>query len=232
MLWNGKILILSIALIVIFIGYVSFIFLKDTVYESRINFSVDLIPPNYKESNLTSDFKKEFYSKDNFKNWKNLNVSSSLNFKDFNKLKKINKLVLSTKNESLLKFKDVKKGSSYISINSKEIKKINEIFEYATYVSKIIHSKYVYDALEILKLVEEKFPTQTFSNNEKFFVTTLRLNLFLLKKDEKYVLQISPPTIPRNVSPKPWLIVLLSTILGVIIGSMLLIIRNYVFNHK
>ena len=49
-----------------------FLFVKGSVYESKLIYSVDTIPPFYENEKVLTDFEKKFYSIKVFKDWKKI----------------------------------------------------------------------------------------------------------------------------------------------------------------
>ena len=92
-LWNGKWLIIAFTLIAMLIG-TGYIYNKKPLYESKITYFIDNIPPFYEPHKILSDFKKKFYSKNNFNDWKKVIGKTSLVFKDFSDVKVINGFVI------------------------------------------------------------------------------------------------------------------------------------------
>ena len=58
-LWDGKWLISAFVAIAVLLGG-GFLLSKDAVYESKLNYSVDTIPPFYEIEKVSTDFKKKF----------------------------------------------------------------------------------------------------------------------------------------------------------------------------
>jgi len=60
-LWDGKWLITAFVAIAFLLGG-SFLLLKDAVYESKLIYSVDTLPPFYEAKKGSKDFQNKFYS--------------------------------------------------------------------------------------------------------------------------------------------------------------------------
>ena len=60
-LWDGKWLISAFIAIAMLLGG-GFLSLKEAAYESKLIYSVDIIPPFYNADKASSDFQKKFYS--------------------------------------------------------------------------------------------------------------------------------------------------------------------------
>ena len=57
-LWGGKWIISTFSLIVVLLGS-CFLFVKDSVYESKLVYSVDTTPPFYGNEKVLTDFEKK-----------------------------------------------------------------------------------------------------------------------------------------------------------------------------
>ena len=81
-LWLGKWLISAfVAISVLLSG--GFLFITTPIYESKINFSVDMKVWYHKDKSINNDFIRMFYSKIMFDAWKSENEKSELVYKDF-----------------------------------------------------------------------------------------------------------------------------------------------------
>jgi len=72
-LWDGKWLISAFVAIALLLGS-GFLLLKDSVYESKLIYSVDTIPPFYEENEVSTNFQNKFYSVSVFEEWKKIMV--------------------------------------------------------------------------------------------------------------------------------------------------------------
>ena len=93
-LWDGKWLISAFVAIAVLLGG-SFVLLKDAVYESKLIYSVDTIPPFYEANKVSTDFQNKFYSVSVFEEWKKNNGDTSLVFDDFSATEVVDGFVLS-----------------------------------------------------------------------------------------------------------------------------------------
>ena len=74
-LWDGKWFITAFVVIAILLGS-GFLYYKEPLYESKLVYSVDTLPPFYSKEKALTDFKKRFYSSKVFKDWKKSNYWS------------------------------------------------------------------------------------------------------------------------------------------------------------
>ena len=56
---------------------------NDPVYIGNFYFSINAVPPFYKESKVARDFKKAFYTETIFNEWKNGQKENSISYQDF-----------------------------------------------------------------------------------------------------------------------------------------------------
>ena len=98
-LWNGKWIICVFTVLGFLLG-VSFYLVKKPVYESRLTFSIDNIPPFYEingkpnADKVFSDFQKLFFAAKMFEDWKTINTNALIKFEDFSKTKTFNGTVI------------------------------------------------------------------------------------------------------------------------------------------
>ena len=95
-LWDGKWIISTFVAIAIFLGGCLLLF-QDTVYESKIRYSIDTLPPFYGTTKASADFQKKFYSKNIFEDWKKNNSKGSLVFENFSNEEIVDGFMLSKK---------------------------------------------------------------------------------------------------------------------------------------
>ena len=72
-LWDGKWLISAFVAIAVLLGG-GFLLSKDALYESKLSYSVDTIPPFYEANKASTDFQNKFYSVSVFEEWKKDNM--------------------------------------------------------------------------------------------------------------------------------------------------------------
>ena len=235
-LWLNKLLFSIFVFFALLFGC-THIYFKDNVYESKLFYSLDTLPPLspedalfYKMTKVYTDFESMFYSKIIFDNWNKDNKNSLLTFKDFSKTKIKNDFVFS-KDDSELLIKFVKKlntedvvvenESSYLIIKHNQKSILNDIFNYSNYIADTLKSKYELDANKALSMYKK--------NSLSFF--SAKQYLYNLSKGGK-VFSIQRPTYPIKISPKPYLTLTIYGLLGIIIGILFIFIREYIFNRK
>ena len=142
-LWDGKWLISVFVAIALLLGS-GFLLLKDAVYESKLNYSVDTISPFYEANKVSTDFQNKFYSESVFEEWKQNNSNASLVFEDFSATEVVNGFVLSKdEDERLATLASEKNGGQFVLVKSNQLPIIDDFFEYATHINLILNNEYI-----------------------------------------------------------------------------------------
>ena len=231
-LWDGKWLISAFVAIALLLGS-GFLSLKDAVYESKLIYSVDTIPPFYEENKVSTDFQNKFYSVSVFEEWKKNNSDTSLVFEDFSATEVLDGFVLSKNaDEQLATIASEKKGGSFVLVKSNQLPILDDFFEYATHINGLLKNEYVLRAKEELNIIDARFKDLG-SADSKIVDTVLSIDRYIgtAEKGAK-VLAIQRPTMPQKVSPKSSLILALSVVLGGMIGVFFIRVRNAITKRK
>ena len=93
-LWDGKWLISAFVAIAVLLGG-GFLLSKDAVYESKLIYSVDTIPPFYEADKASTDFQKSFIPSAYLRNGNRIIVILLLVFEDFSATEVVDGFVLS-----------------------------------------------------------------------------------------------------------------------------------------
>ena len=232
-LWVGKWLISKFIVITVLLGG-SLIFFSNSVYESKISYSVDTIPPFYSDVKVLTDFKKKFYSESIFKSWKKSNSNNLLEFEDFSTTKLVNGFVFSKNKSQQMALVDQKnKGTSYIIINTVQYSILDDFFNYAEHVSELLKAEHVNRAKNELHIIETRF--KDFSTaNDAIISQILEVDRYIVsvEKGGANVLEIKRPTLPQKTSSNSFQILALSIILGGLIGVTYVLISNATRKRK
>ena len=227
-LWGGKWLISTFVVLAFLLGG-GFIILNDKVYESKLVYSVDTIPPFYGGAKALSDFHKKFYSIDVFKQWKETKDNTSLVFDDFSKTEVIDGFVL-TKGED--KPLAVIKDSASILVKSNQLLILNDFYNYAEYINFLLKDEYVSRANDELKIIETRFKDLS-SAESSIIQTVLSIDRYIASAEKgDNVLSIERPSVPKKVAPKSSLILALSLVLGGFIGAAYVLIMNAIKTRR
>ena len=152
-IWDGKWLITGFVAIAVLLGG-SFILLKDPVYESKLIYSVDTLPPFYQADKASMDFGNKFYSVSVFDEWKQNNTNTTLVFEDFSATEVVEGFVLSkNEDEQLAKLASEKKGGSFVLVKSNKLPILDDFFEYATHINGLLKDEYVVRAKHYLRCI-------------------------------------------------------------------------------
>jgi capsular polysaccharide biosynthesis protein len=231
-LWDGKWLISAFVAIALLLGS-GFLSLKDSVYESKLIYSVDTIPPFYGANKVSTDFQNKFYSASVFEEWKKNNGDTSLVFDDFSATEVVDGFVLS-KNEAeqLATLASEKKGGSFVLVKSNQLPILDDFFEYATHINGLLKNEYVVRAKEELNIINARFKDLG-SADSNIVNTVLSIDRYIVTAEKgAKVLTIQHPTMPKKVSPKSSLILAMSLVLGGMVGVFFILVRNAITKRK
>ena len=231
-LWDGKWLISAFVAIAVLLGG-GFLLLKDAVYESKLIYSVDTVPPFYDANKSLTDFQKMFYSVSVFEDWKENSGNSLLVFEDFSATEVVDGFVLSKdEDEQLATLTSKNKGGSFVLVKSNNLLILDNFFKYATHINKLLTNEYVVRANEELKIIESRFKELS-SADDTIINTVLSIDRYIVTADKgANALTIQPPTMPKKVSPKPTLILAMCVVLGGMIGVFFILVRNAIKKRK
>jgi len=236
-LWDGKWLISAFVGIAVLLGG-TFILSKDAVYESKLIYSVDTIPPFYEADKASTDFQQKFYSVSVFEEWKQNNSNTSLVFEDLSATEVVDGFVLSKKQDEQLATlaSEKKDGSialvSFALVRSNQLPILDDFFKYAIHISGLLKDEYVVRAKEELKIIEARF--KDLSTADSGIVNTvLSIDRYIVTAEKgANVFAIKRPTMPKKVSPKSSLILAMSVVLGGMVGVVFILVRYAIMKRK
>ena len=220
--------VICLFIIFFFLSGIIFTYLKVPLYESKIAFTVDTKPFDYKNQKVISDFKKMFHSPIVFNNWKKNNENSRIDYKKFGNTKLINGFLMSYNYEKKLIRFDKIKNKHFIIVSTNQLKIINDFFKYSNYVNDLLKSKY-------MKIVDETLEFNLLQLNKinksgRTLYKNSNSNFNILMKDGYDVIFIEPPEMPKKISPRPFLIAAISLVIGSISGLLFVLFKNFL--HK
>jgi len=181
-------------------------------------------------NNVLTDFKKKFYSVSVFDEWKKNNSDSSLVYDDLSLLEVVDGFVLSKKEAELATLAFNNKDSYLILVKSNQLRILDDVFEYATFINGLLRYKYIALAKNELKFLQahlEDFKDSRILQN----MSTLDRYINSAEMGES-VLEIMRPTMPKKISPKSFLTLTLSIVLGGIVGVFFILVRNAITKRK
>ena len=242
-LWDGKWLISAFVAIAVLLGG-GFLLLTDAVYQTKIFLSVDSsVPLDRKQITLkpfkykvSTDFQKKFYSVSVFEDWKKSNGNVSLVFEDFTDTEVVDGFVLSkAEGKRLATLASKKKGDSFVLfvlIKSKQLSILDEFFKYAQHINELLKNEYVARSRDELKIIESRFKDLS-SAGGSIIQSVLSIDRYIVSAEKgANVFTIQRPTKPKNLSPKPSLILALSVVLGGLVGVFFTLVRNAIKKRK
>ena len=231
-LWDGKWLISAFVAIAVLLGG-AFLLSKDAVYESKLIYSIDTIPPFYNANKASTDFQNKFYSVSVFEEWKKNNGDTSLVFDDFSMTEVLDGFVLSKNEDELLAtLASEKKGDSFVLVKSNKLPILDDFFEYATHINGLLKDEYVVRAKQELNIINARFKDLG-SADSNIVDTVLSIDRYIVTAEKgAKVLAIQHPTMPKKVSPKVSLILALSVVLGGMVGVFFILVRNAIAKRK
>ena len=207
-LWDSKWIISSFVILALFLG-AGFYLNTKPIYLSKLSFSIDIAPIFLEEIDGTPkpnkvlvDLENLFYSANVFEEWRNINKNTLINYENFNKTKIINGIVFKNPDTALTIISDDKnKNNFFILIKSNNLKFIDDVYNYFTYVNNLLKSNYILEATNALSIWEKKYDLLSRFENKK--INYMNLKIFLMKmENERGPLIINRPTFPEKVSTK------------------------------
>ena len=231
-LWDGKWLISAFVAIAVLLGG-GFLLSKDAVYESKLIYSVDTIPPFYNADKASTDLKNKFYSVSVFEEWKQNNSNTSLVFEDFSATEVVDGFVLSKdEGKQLATLASEKKDVYFVLVKSNQLPILDDFFEYASHINVRLRDDYIVRAKKELKIIEARFKDLS-TTDSNIVNTILSIDRYIVSAEKgASLLAIQRPTMPKKVSPKSFRILAISLVLGGMVGVFFILVRNAIAKRK
>ena len=232
MLWDGKWLISAFVATAVLLGG-SFLLFKDAVYESKMTYSVDTIPPFYSANKASTDFRNKFYSVSVFEEWKENNSKASLEFEDFTDSEVVNGYLLAKDEKTQLAILTSEKNDdSFLIVKSNQLPLLDDFFKYINHINGQLRVEYIQRAHQELNIIETRF--KDFSTaNDSIISNILSIDRYIVTAQKgANVIAVQRPTIPEKVSPNSSLILAISLILGGMVGVFFILVRNAITKRK
>lgn len=242
-LWDGKWLISGfVAAAVLLGGGLIFVKEKDKalpLYESKLFYSVDTLPPFYSNNNALTDFDKKFHSINIFENWKKRDGNISITFEDFTTTKVVDGFVLSKdKSQRLATLVLKKSGDSFVLVKSKQLPVLDDFFKYANYINELLKNEYVVLSNKELEIINSRIKEGHLTLDNEIVRTIRSIDRYIVAADKgANVLAIQRPTMPKTIQPKQKQlskssILAMSVVLGGMVGVMFVLISNAIRKRK
>lgn len=236
MLWDGK---LYLAFFIIISAFVTFFFIIDRsiVYQSVIKIKIEKIPPNFTYKDVFYDYKKMFLQEDIFTSWKSKNPSSQFVFDQINNTFTQNGITLTKETASkIIKLTEVNSATLDVLVNTDQIVFLDEVYKYSSYVNEILKEEYLLMAEHELKKKSASVITETSDFYNKKIIkkadnyNTIKKSeifryIYLLNKGYK-TFDIKRPTMPQKLGTNNNLVIILSIIVGGLVGVFFLIVKD------
>lgn len=236
--WDGKWLISACVAIAVLLGG-GFILRNDPVdvYESKLIYSVETIPPFYPEKNVLTDFQKKFFSIKVFQDWKKSNNTKSFLFEDFSANKVVDGFEVSKADgDPLATLVTDRKGGNFVLVKSDNLLILDDFFKYANHINELLKKESIVRTNAEIKFIESKFRDLGLRGFVvlKNILLMHRYNVSLAKGAK--VLAIQRPTLPKKKSTisimSPFSILLISVFLGGMVGIFFILVRNAIKKRK
>lgn len=238
--WDGKFIISVFSFLALLLGG-GFLLTKDDVYESKLAYSINTLPPYYENTKASVDLQKMFFSKDIFDDWKSNNGKASLSYEDLNRTEFINGFIIAKDKNSLkITFEVADEKHYFILVKSNKLSLLNDIYQYADHVNDLLKSKYKIEAINALSIIKNELGGLSATNNkqqneqspeDKINYLTIQLFLTQIEKGTPLFV-ITHPTMPTKVYPRSFFILIVSVILGAIIGTIFIFFRKAMRDYK
>lgn len=244
-LWQGKWKILLSIITFLIFGIIKLNF-EDEVYESRISFSINIIPPSsfnfvyYDESMVLNDVKKLFYSEDFFNEWRQ-NKNSNISFDNIKVTKEINGIQFKSENSNLIELKlnpskKSNKISSTLIIYTNDFFTIYEFQDYLLKINEKLKDEYL---LKVEKEINEfnqllkKYFYENIESNNNLNAKLLPLFKFQSLLNESIdIISIEPPTIPFKVSPNIIKYIVTYLLIGIFFGVAFILLLSFIKSYR
>tara|TARA_B100000035_G_C21034450_1_gene570114 strand:+ start:96 stop:869 length:774 start_codon:yes stop_codon:yes gene_type:complete len=224
-LWEGKYIIGVFVIISIFLSSLLMTF-KDPIYESKLVYQVDTLPPFYTDDVAMRDFRKLFYARAAFDIWKKDNKQSLLKFTDFSESQNINGVMVwkHYDNRTAIIDKEVD-SEEFILIRTNQLELLDDFYNYVSFVNKTLTTEYISRSKEEIKILNNRFAD--FSGSTDMMTNLLDIDRYIVEaKNGADVLMLTRPSYPRTVFPQVTLIVAIAIILGFFIGMTYIFVRD------
>ena len=230
-LWDGKWLISAFTLIAMLIG-TGYIFDKKPKYVSQIKYTGDNMPPFYASNKVFSQFKKNFYLKSNFENWKKTYSKASFVHEDISFTADINGIVFSKNEHEMLAIISSGGGRGTISMRTNDLSTVDGIFKYSQFINNLLNENYIKRARNELKILKSRI-TDFSPVDSTIILNVLSIDRFILSAENKStILAFQHPSIPKIVSHKLYLILFIFALSGTVLGVLYVLISKAIANHK
>lgn len=233
-LWNGKWIICSTVFISCLLAS-CFIYFQDAKYTSNILYMVNNKPPFFNNEKILKDFINIFYSKNEFQTWKNNSKNSSLSSKDISNIVFVDGFKLSKNEESLLiRLSESRKlNTNVITINSENLEKITDVYNYAQFLNNTLKITYLRRAEYEYKFLQDRLKNFPENVSINLVDKLLEIDRFIIEmRKGTEIMKFQFPSIPNKISPNIRLTLIMSLLIGGVIGTLFVLVHGSILKHK
>lgn len=234
-IWDGKWVIACSIFLSIALGS-AFSFFAPKSYVSAIQLNHLSESPIEPADKLNLSFHNLFRDKNNFLGWKNSTPNSKLEYEHLATTQKVDNFTVGIKPQNLfVRVIETEKSNLNILTKSNELQLLEEIHSYTKYTNNIF-SKTVLEETKVqaenvssifVELLSSLNGSKNLLRNDGTFFSILQLNNFVMGLESGYqIYNVSQPSLPKKTSISTRLVLFMSLILGGIIGSTIVVLKN------
>lgn len=224
--WQGKWIIGVAVLVAVLLGF-AYVSVKEPVFESRLFYEVDTIPPFYKNDEIAKDFDKSFFNKDTFNAWKQSVGETNITFNDISTTNVIDGFTVSKdKSNRLVVLSGPYEENSFILVRTNDLSVLDDLFKYASFINNFLKRNYVLRAQDELKIVEARFNDISSANNA-VITELLAIDRYIVSAEKgANPLTLKHSTLPESTSPRALIILSFSMLIGITVGAFIAFFYN------
>ena len=237
-LWSGKWWLAGfVALALVLAGI--FLLYKEPVYESRLVYSSEKLPYFLGIDGANTDFKQMLFSESAFNDWKETNQETIIPFEYISVAEMMDGFIITNDEHKPLvalgSDKDgLKKDRFFVlvkSIKSDSLQTADYLYLYMQHINALLTARYLQMAKDTLVIIETRFKDYSAING--FVVNNiLSIDRYIKSVEEgAQAFIIDRPTRPKKAT-SALLVLVLSAILGGIIGVFYIFLRNAIGRYK
>ncbi len=247
-LWDGKWWLAGFVALALALAGVFLVF-KEPMYESRLVYSTQKLPYFLGGGEMYADFKQMLFSESVFNDWQKTNQGTIIPSEYISVTKMMDGFII-TKNEreqlvTLGSDKDsLKRARSFVlvkSVKQDSLQIADHVYLYVQHVNALLTARYLQMAKDALAIIKARFKENAAIKdsmvNNNFFNDSVLNNILSIDRYIKSVeegaqaLTIDRPTRP-NKAISVVLVLVLSVIVGGIIGVFYIFLRNAIGRYK
>lgn len=238
-LWNGKVVIINATTLALIIGGLFSIFLPKT-YQSSFTLEYQLVSPLETMGETNSKFRRLFHNQKNYQEWKQLNPNSSVTYNEITTTQTIDGFTVAISPRSLFaQFIETKSGNLNLRVKSNDFKILEDMYLYLQFTDKMLSQRTLLKAKQQTETLQTSLSTllsateNNIANNENTLISVLNIQSFASELENGNTLySISRPSFPSKTSLSIRIILLVSLILGGMIGVAIVLVKNAIQKRR